>query len=660
MKRSAILKNLLCSVSVLILGISVCGCSESTAAISYAGVTINMDQSENAIKNLVTYEVKNHEIQTQNILYSQDNADLQLLTNLYDGLLTNDANGDLVPCLAESWESNDDMTEWTFHLRQDACWVNVKGRKMADITSADFVTGLEWILNIAKNESSNTSMPTAYITGAQDYVDYTTSLTNEEAREVPVEKFLDMVGIETPDDYTVVYHCTASCPYFDTLAVCPCLYPAPQALIDSIGIDGFFTNSYYNAWFSGPYIMTEFISGNEKILDANPLWWGNDENTRFKSVTIKIVDDLNAAYQLYNTHEIDNVDLSEAELKTITSDPDHVYAGKISEKNPTMFSYVIRFCYDKKLADGTSDDNWNAAAANENFRLAWYYGLDLTDFYKSVNQIDPYALENNAITMKGLAKTSDGTDYTQLVKDHLGIGDYTGESMVRLDSQKGQDYKKKAMEELKAKGVTFPVEIDYYVSSANQVAIDQAILLQNCFRKSLGDDFVKLNVKTYVSSLSKEVRDPHLASIYIIGWGADYGDPQNYLDQEVFGGANAYNSNFFTDINAFADMDNAKAKEPYSQDLIDEYKQFTELVKKASAITDDMDERYKALAEAEAYNIEHCLSGIPCYYDIKWELTNIDADSYAYCPYGIQTTRYVNLKTNKNGFIRSNEEGEKG
>ena len=234
MKRSAILKNLLCSVSVLILGISVCGCSESTASISYAGVTINMDQSENAIENLVTYEVKNHEIQTQNILYSQYNADLQLLTNLYDGLLTNDANGDLVPCLAESWESNDDMTEWTFHLRQDACWVNVKGRKMADITSADFVTGLEWILNIAKNESSNTSMPTSYITGAQDYVDYTTSLTNEEAREVPVEKFLDMVGIETPDDYTVVYHCTVSCPYFDTLAVCPCLYPAPQALIDSI------------------------------------------------------------------------------------------------------------------------------------------------------------------------------------------------------------------------------------------------------------------------------------------------------------------------------------------------------------------------------------------------------------------------------------------
>ena len=111
-----------------------------------------------------------------------------------------------------------------------------------------------------------------------------------------------------------------------------------------------------------------------------------------------------------------------------------------------------------------------------------------------------------------------------------------------LDAAKAAEYKEKAMAELSAKGVTFPVEVDYYIQGSSQTALDTANVLKQMFSDYLGDDFVVLNIKTYISSLATEVRNPRLASFFINGWGADYGDPQNYLGQETYGQDNAYYS----------------------------------------------------------------------------------------------------------------------
>ena len=46
--------------------------------------------SAEELKNLNTYETKARELETWNIHYSQAAADLNVLCNLYDGLLTND------------------------------------------------------------------------------------------------------------------------------------------------------------------------------------------------------------------------------------------------------------------------------------------------------------------------------------------------------------------------------------------------------------------------------------------------------------------------------------------------------------------------------------------------------------------------------------------
>ena len=77
-------------------------------------------------------------------------------------------------------------------------------------------------------------MPIEMIKGAKEYYEYTKTLSEEEAKALTAgegSKFREMVGLETPDDYTVIYHCITEKPYFDSLASYVCLYPMSQAMV---------------------------------------------------------------------------------------------------------------------------------------------------------------------------------------------------------------------------------------------------------------------------------------------------------------------------------------------------------------------------------------------------------------------------------------------
>ena len=108
------------------------------------------------ITDLYDYELQSSEIETWNILQSQQSTELNVLTNLYDGLVEADEYGKLVPAIAESWETEDNGITWTFHLREGVKWVDQNGNEKGEVTAQDFLTGLEWILNFHKNDAANT------------------------------------------------------------------------------------------------------------------------------------------------------------------------------------------------------------------------------------------------------------------------------------------------------------------------------------------------------------------------------------------------------------------------------------------------------------------------------------------------------------------------
>ena len=607
--------------------------------------------SKDEIKDLYIARNAVRELETFNILYTQRQEDSENLTSLVDGLLESNPKGELVPCIAEEWGSEDGGLTWTFKVREGVKWVDVNGNEKADCNAQDFATGLEWVLNFYKNDSNNTAMPIEMIKGAKEYYEYTKTLSEDEAKALTAgegSKFREMVGLETPDDHTVVYHCVTEKPYFDSLAAYVALYPLSQGMVDELGgADAVKAMNNENMWYNGCYTMTSYIQGNEKVFTKNPMYW-DTECKRFDTVTTKMVESNDVAYQLYESGEIDYVQLGESRINTIAKDPNNALYNYLVPDVPSKYSYQMQLNYNKKNEDGTPDTNWNTAIANEAFRLSWWYGLDLSNYYKRTNAIDPMSCENNFFTMKGLVYTSDGTEYTELVRQEMGLPELNGKTMVRLDADKAAQYKKQAMEELSAQGVTFPVGVDFYISASSQTALDSANVLAQTFSESLGDDYVKLNIKTFIKSTNQEVVVPHLHSFVINGWGADYGDPQNYLGQMTYGNEAAYYSENYNYINEVEETEATKA-------LIDTYKEFTALVDAANAITDDMDARYKAYAKAEAYMLEHALV-FPCYYQIGWCLSKVDNDTKMQPMFGSVGEKMKNWGSNVNGYT-SEEKG---
>ena len=634
------------AVAAMMAMASLSGCGVMSSASKEAATqsTTGTQQDSKEIHDLVLAHLASTEISTFNLLNSQTQADVQYLTNMLDGLVEADSYGNIVPGIATDWVTEDGGKTWTFHLRDNVTWVDVNGNEKAKLTADDFMTGMEWVLNFYKNDSANVSMPSEMIQGAKEYYEYTKTLTEEQAYQLTAgdgSKFREMVGIETPDDYTLVYHCTAAKPYFDTVMAYICMYPMAQGMVDELGVEGVQGMNNENMWYNGCYTMTSYVQNNEKMFTKNPLYW-DTECKLFDTVNVRLVESNDVAFQLYQSGEIDEVALTESNLKTISSNENNEFYNYLVEKPADKYSYQIHFNFDKYNEDGTKDDNWNTAIANEAFRLSWYYGLNLSEYYKRFNAINPMSCENECFTMKGLVYTSDGTDYTELVKKELGLPEMDGEKMVRLDADKAAQYKKQAMEELSALGVTFPVGVDYYISASNQTALDSATVFGQALSSSLGDDFVKLNIKTYVSSERKEVFDPKHHSITIRGWGADYGDPQNYLGQQMYGYDNAFYS---TGYNYIVDVPETEA----TKDLLNCYKEFTKLVEEANTIYDDIDARYAAYAKAEAYLIQHGMV-IPAYYNVPYCLTKINVYSKMNAMFGSQNEKMKNWETNANGY----------
>ena len=601
------------------------------------------------LKEFISFESGNRELESWNMLYTQKAEDANVVTNLWDGLLSFDRYGKVVPAIASSWEHNEDATVWTFHLRDDVDWVDCNGEVKAHLTSKDFLVGFEWVMNAIKNEANNTSMPNDTIVGAYEYYELTKE-AGDAAADMTYEDMLAAgVGIEAPDDYTLVFTCPSACPYFDTVAAYNSFYPVAPALIEELGVDGFRSCDNTTMWYNGPYVVEEYIQGNTKSYIPNPNYYDTANVSRFERFTVTMISDGSISLQLYQNRELDEVDLGESNITTIQSDPSNEYNQQLCEKRAKKFSYCFIFNYDKKNTDGTPDENWNKAIANKAFRQCFSKGMVLNKFFARYNPINPLKCENDFFTMKGLCYTSDGTDYTNLVAKEMGLDGeaYDGKTMKRLRANNGDitELKKQAMEELSAIGVTFPVHCSYYILAGSTSALDSATVLKQCFTDSFGDDFIVLDINTFVSSTMKEVVAPKLQSFVHMGWGADFGDPINFLTQIIVHDDNAYYSCNMTNIAGI--VNNGPAS--YQKDLVAAYEKFTDLVNEGRAIVDDTDARYAAFAKAEAYFLDENLI-FPTVYDITWCLTHVNEYSKINAMYGPCNYKAVNWETSEEAY----------
>ncbi len=81
------------------------------------------------IKDLVLSGIATSEMETFDILYSQNFSELDILTNLQDPLLEVDTKGKVVACIADEWGTEDNGLNWKFHIRDGVKWVDMNGEE---------------------------------------------------------------------------------------------------------------------------------------------------------------------------------------------------------------------------------------------------------------------------------------------------------------------------------------------------------------------------------------------------------------------------------------------------------------------------------------------------------------------------------------------------
>ncbi len=191
-------------------------------------------------------------------------GDSNILLSLFEGLCAFHPSDDnmSIPGAAESWESNEDYTVWTFHLRKNGRWSNGD-----PVTAHDFVYAYERILTPAMG-SPYSSMLYFLKNGAK---------FNQEE----IDSF-DEVGVKALDDYTL--ECTLEQPtaFFPELTKHTTYYPVHRATIEKFGS----MTDQFTKWqrpgnhvSNGAFKLKSWWINHSVVVEPNPYYWDKDTVT---------------------------------------------------------------------------------------------------------------------------------------------------------------------------------------------------------------------------------------------------------------------------------------------------------------------------------------------------------------------------------------------
>jgi oligopeptide transport system substrate-binding protein len=181
---------------------------------------------------------------------TSDSVSIDVIMHIFEALVSQDANGNIQPAVAQSWDLSDDGLTYTFHLRQGPVWSDGK-----PVTAQDFEWA--WKRNIDPKTAS----------------DYATSLYPVKNGEAINNGKMDpsQLGVKAIDDQTLVVTLEKPAAYFLTLASTWTLMPLRADVVTQWGdkwveADHIVTN--------GPYLMKEWTHDQQIVLEANPNYWG--------------------------------------------------------------------------------------------------------------------------------------------------------------------------------------------------------------------------------------------------------------------------------------------------------------------------------------------------------------------------------------------------
>ena len=606
---------------------------------------------------------------TYTVLYARQPASLNYLicsadpdlyhgTHCVDTLVEYDSRGKIREGLATSWEWDADTLTWTFHLR-DENWVDYTGAVLGPVTAQDFVDALAYLLN-PDYASGTASLVTPYVAGAEDYYNYcvwrnnanngtvaedgttytidaagTVTLTAADGSTTtcPAVDF-SSVGVCAVDEHTLTYTLNYDFPGFLSLLNYAPFEPAYGPMLAELGDQ--FCTSAETACNCGAFYLAEYTPLESWVMKKNP---ENYDKDNVYIDTIRYIynqEALISGPEMVRRGEIDQATISSDILDSWLADD--TTKDMVSMERPETgksYFYFFNFLpYAHQFPNWNTTgvdaqyqpDNWAKAVNSTNFRKAFLYAINpaVTLAVTAPEGYENYKL--HTITPPSFCADSKGVDYTEcgaLAK----VTDHFNEATAR-------QYRDAAVQELTAAGATFPIKVQYPYNPAVVDWDKQCQVFKQQVEGVLNDgfDFVEIIITQGPSdNFLNAVRRAGAYEFMSYYWGADYSDPET----EVYP--------FYQEAGdrgtCYAFLRTGVEDGIITGETAEQVMTYMDMVEKAKAITADLDARYAAFADAEAYLIENALV-IPLSLPVPpYIATRLNLWEGQYAPTGFSTNR---------------------
>jgi oligopeptide transport system substrate-binding protein len=220
------------------------------------------------------------EIQTLDPQIGQEVQGANVMRDVFEGLVGEAPNADLVPGAAESWTMTPDGKKYVFALRRTARWSNGE-----PVTANDFVYGLR------RGADPKTGSTYSFILSPISNADDVTA-----GRKPPEE-----LGVRALDDYTLEIELTNPTPYFLGLLAHAVTYPVNRANLEKYGSEW---TRPGNLVGNGAFKLEEWVVQSHIKLVRNPSYWDND-HTKLEEVWYYPTEDQSGELQRYRANELD-------------------------------------------------------------------------------------------------------------------------------------------------------------------------------------------------------------------------------------------------------------------------------------------------------------------------------------------------------------------
>lgn len=483
--------------------------------------------------------IANFDITTLDYVYNNKSSNGDYVNNFVEGLLTQDNHGKLVPGMASEWSCNDDASEWTFTIRDDAVWSTSAGEEYDAVTAEDFVTGLKHAVD---SKSETLGLVADLIVGLREYSEGT-------------GKWED-VGIKA-DGNQLTYTLTGPCGYFDGMTTYTILWPINAEFLESKGSD-FGAVEPDSILYNGCYILSSLVPAQEVRFDANPNYY-DAKNVFVQHVVVTYSDGKDPAqnFNMFVNGEVTSTTVNQS-LPEVVAKAAELYPDNQYKSMTTATSYWGAFNWDRQMYALYNDPSVSttsktdaqkadakAAILNADFRRAVYAAYS-AHAVEAITLGEEHAdgVIRNTLVPYTFQTTSDGRTYGSIVEKYAAelVADYEG-----IDLNDGHDawynpelaktFAERAKEELGDSVSEWPIHIDVPVYAASENQKNMQLAMKKSIEDAIGDyvvidlQFLEGNSSVYYSSFYNQPtgEDNSIDLVFGAGWGPDYGDPLTYL-----------------------------------------------------------------------------------------------------------------------------------